>query len=116
MDDRGRVPIPPRYRDLFANGGMLNQGPEPCLRLFTPEGFQLEAERIRSEPATDAAARMAWRRFFGSSCQVEVDKQGRILIPGRMRDYAGLEANILLVGVGDWLEIWNPQHHDVQMG
>ena len=43
MDDRGRVPIPPRYSDLFARGGMLNQGPDPCLRLFTNESFEEQA-------------------------------------------------------------------------
>ena len=115
MDDRGRVPIPPRYRDLFARGAMLNQGPDPCLRLFTAESFEQQAELHTREPALERAGRMTRHAFFANSFSVELDRQGRILIPGPLRAYAGLEGNVVVAGAGEWLEIWNPKAFGAEM-
>ncbi len=115
MDERGRVPVPPRYRELFAPGAMLNQGPDPCLRLFTSESFQQQAELYTSNPAIEEVARMTRRAFFANSFSVELDKQGRILIPGPLRAYARLEGNVIISGAGEWLEIWSPQQFETEM-
>jgi MraZ protein len=115
MDERGRVPVPPRYRDLFARGAVLNQGPDPCLRLFTAESFEEQAALYTSEPATERAGRMTRHAFFANSFSVELDRQGRILIPGQLRAYAGLEGSVVVAGAGEWLEIWNPERFDAEM-
>ena len=115
MDDRGRVPIPPRYRDLFAHGGMLNQGPDPCLRLFTNESFEEQAELYTSSPAIERSGRMTRHSFFANSFSVELDKQGRILIPAPLRAYARLEADVVISGAGEWLEVWDPQQFASEM-
>jgi MraZ protein len=115
MDDRGRVPIPPRYRDLFARGAMLNQGPDPCLRLFTNESFEEQAELYTSQPAIERSARMTRHAFFANSFSVELDKQGRILIPAPLRAYARLEGDVIISGAGEWLEIWDPQQFSSEM-
>ena len=115
MDDRGRVPIPPRYRDLFARGAMLNQGPDPCLRLFTAESFEQQAELHTREPALERAGRMTRHAFFANSFSVELDRQGRILIPGPLRSYARLEGNVIIAGAGEWLEVWNPGQFETEM-
>ncbi len=115
MDERGRVPVPPRYRELFTPGAMLNQGPDPCLRLFTSESFQQQAELYTSNPAIEEVARMTRRAFFANSFSVELDKQGRILIPTTLRTYARLENNVIISGAGEWLEIWSPQQFETKM-
>ena len=115
MDDRGRVPIPPRYRDLFALAGMLNQGPDACLRLFTTENFDQQAQLYTREDAISPSARTTRRLFFANCFSVELDRQGRILIPGPLRAYARLEGNVVIAGVGEWLEIWNPELFEERM-
>ena len=115
MDDRGRVPIPPRYRDLFALGAMLNQGPDPCLRLFTAESFHQQAQLYTSDPAIERSGRMTRHSFFANSFSVELDRQGRILIPGPLRAYARLEGNVVISGAGEWLEIWHPEQFEAEM-
>ncbi len=108
MDDRGRVPLPPRYRELFSRGAMISQGPDPCLRLFTQETFERQAELYTSLPAIEREGRMTRMAFFSNSFSVELDKQGRILIPAALRAYAGLESSVVISGSGEWLGIWNP--------
>jgi MraZ protein len=115
MDDRGRVPLPPRYRDLFAHGGMLNQGPDPCLRLFTVESFEDQAQLYTSTAAIEDTGRMTRRAFFANSFSVELDKQGRILIPAPLRAYAQLEGSVIVSGAGEWLEIWSSEQFEIGM-
>ena len=115
MDDRGRVPLPPRYRDLFAHGAMLNQGPDPCLRLFTQETFDVQAQLYTSTPAIEHEGRMTRLAFFANSFSVELDKQGRILVPAPLRTYARLEGNVIISGAGEWLGIWNPANFEAEM-
>jgi len=115
MDVRGRVPVPPRYRDLFVRGAVLSQGPDPCLRLFTQDSFDQQASLYTAEPATERSGRTTRRSFFAQSFSVELDRQGRILIPGALRQYAGLESNAIVVGSGEWLEIWDPARFESEM-
>jgi MraZ protein len=109
MDDRGRVPVPPRYRNAFAEEAWLNEGPDSCLRLFTAESFQREADLYTSKPSTEREGREDRRDFFANCMSVELDRQGRILIPGPMRSAAGLENAVIVAGTGEWLEIWEPR-------
>lgn len=116
MDERGRVPVPPRYRDALAQGAVLGQGsPDRCLRLYTEESFEQEAVLYTSEPATRRAGRITRHAFFARSFPVDLDRQGRILVPAALRTYAGLEGNALVVGSGEWLEIWDPERFDAEM-
>lgn len=115
MDERGRVPVPPRYRNAFARGAVISQGPEPCLRLFTSESFEQQAELYTQEPATERSARKTRRSFFARSFSVELDRQGRILLPAALRSHAGLEGAVVVIGSGEWLEIWAPERLEEEM-
>ncbi len=116
MDARGRVPVPPRYREALARGAVLSQGsPDPCLRLYTAESFEEQAALYTSEPATRRTGRLTRHAFFTRSFGVDLDRQGRILIPASLRDHAGLESNVIVVGAGEWLEIWNPESFETEM-
>ncbi len=115
MDERGRVPVPPRYRNLLAKGAVLNRGPDSCLRLFTTESFDQQAKLYTQQPAIERAGRMTRHGFFANSYPVELDRQGRILIPGPLRAHAELEGSVVVAGAGEWLEIWNPEQFDAEM-
>ena len=116
MDARGRVPVPPRYRDLFTRGAVVSQGsPDLCLRLFTAEGFEQQAAQYTTQPGTRKAGRIVRQGFFARSYPVDLDGQGRILVPGSLREYARLEGNVVIVGAGEWLEIWSPERFQAQM-
>lgn len=110
MDERGRVAVPARYRHAFAEGAVLRKGPEGCVELFTRAGFEAEAEQLLGEhrSARDHAGRRARRNFFHGVHDVELDRQGRVLIPQPMREECGLTERVEFVGVGDYLELWEP--------
>jgi len=116
MDGRGRVPVPPRYRELFSRGGVISQGsPDLCLRLFTADGFDQQAAHYTRPPGTRKAGRIVRQGFFARSYPADLDAQGRMLVPAPLREYARLEGNVVIVGAGDWLEIWNPERFLAQM-
>jgi MraZ protein len=83
--------------------------------LYTQEGFDQQAALYASEPSTRRAGRIVRHGFFSRSFQVELDRQGRILIPAALRAYAGLETNAVVVGAGEWLEIWAPERLEREM-
>lgn len=116
MDERGRVPVPPRYREAFARGTVLSQGsPDPCLRIHTMESFEAQAALYTNEPATKRAGRITRHGLFPRSFQAELDRQGRILIPAALREFAALESSVVVVGAGEWLEIWSPERFEAEM-
>jgi MraZ protein len=116
MDDRGRVPVPPRYRDAFAYGAVLAQGmPLKCLRLYTEESFNNLASLHTETPATQKAGLVARHALFPRAYDVEPDKQGRILIPQVLRSLAELQNNVVVLGNGQWIEIWAPENFAARM-
>jgi MraZ protein len=112
MDERGRVPIPPRYRDAFRAGMVLSQGsPDRCVRLYTEAAFDAMAEKLLSQPLLRQNSRDANRLFFSTTERVQMDAQNRILVPNHLREYASLSGKIMLIGVGGHMEIWSPDSH-----
>ena len=84
-------------------------GPDQCLWLFMPEPMERLSAKFEEMPATDPEVRAFRRLFFGPMEQVDVDKAGRILIPQRLLDFAGLKKEVTLIGNLDHLELWNPE-------
>jgi MraZ protein len=108
MDERGRVPIPPRFRDSFLSGIILTEGrPDRCVRAFPPSNFEEQARQYTAEPITRREGRVLRRQFFSNSYQAEIDRQGRVLIPQQLRSYANLSGQVVVVGVGEGIEIWS---------
>ena len=107
LDDRGRLAIPSAYRGLFEQGGYLLPGPDGQIELYTPEAYAAEKEvRTVADKRRPSARRLA-RSFFGRVRRVETDRQGRILIPPQLREERGLSGATTIIGMGDYLEIWN---------
>jgi MraZ protein len=115
MDERGRVPLPPKYRDAFREGIVLSQGsPDPCLRVYTQSSFDAQAREWTAMSAMRRKGRDL-RKLFSRSYEVELDKQNRILIPAPLRSYAALEGKVLVIGAGECLEIWAPDAYTREM-
>lgn len=110
MDERGRVPLPPRYRDAFQPGIVLSQGsPDRCLRVYTEAAFEQQASEYTADSTLHRRGRDLRRAFFAHSHHAELDKQNRVLIPAPLRGYAQLGTKVLMIGVGECLEIWSPE-------
>ena len=116
LDDKGRLMIPARYRDLLAAGAFITQGFDKCLMVMTDGYFKEVYERINNMNMADASARMLRRLILSNAYPVEVDKVGRILVPQNLREFLGVSSGELTVaGQGDYFEVWTPADWKSQM-
>lgn len=107
MDDRNRVAIPPKYRDQFDAPAIMTTSKDRCVAVYTQEGFDQAAAIVEAIPADTPEGRKARRFFFGNAYPVAKDGQGRLLMPPRLIEHAGLKKDVMVVGLGDWFEIWD---------
>ncbi|MBE3587799.1 MAG: division/cell wall cluster transcriptional repressor MraZ [Thermoanaerobacteraceae bacterium] len=107
IDAKGRLIIPARFREGLGEKFILTKGLDGCLFAYPPQEWAALEKKMRSLPFTKADARAFVRFFFAGACECEVDKQGRILIPGNLREYAGLEKDVVVIGVSSRVEIWS---------
>ena len=108
LDDKGRLMIPARYRDLLAAGAYITQGFDKCLMVMTDAYFNEVYERINSMNMADSTARMLRRLILSNAYPVEVDKVGRILVPQNLRQVIALESEAIVAGQGEYFEVWTP--------
>ncbi|AUW94382.1 division/cell wall cluster transcriptional repressor MraZ [Sulfobacillus sp. hq2] len=106
LDDKGRVTIPSRLRDDLQTHFVITKGLDGCLFLYPMEEWGKMEERLKSLPMTNANARAFARLFLAGAQDVEVDKQFRVVIPPRLREHAGIEKEVVLVGVSTRVELW----------
>ena len=107
LDEKGRLAIPARYRGSFSDGAVVTRGVEPCLVLYPLPEWDEYAAKIGSLPASQSDARQIVRAIFSAAAEVELDRLGRINIPGQLRRYAGLGSEVTLAGIGTQFEIWD---------
>ena len=115
LDDKGRLMIPARYRDLLAAGAYITQGFDKCLMVMTDVYFTQVYDRINAMNLADPSARLLRRQIFANAFPVEVDKVGRILIPQLLRQFAGIETEAIVAGQNKYFEIWLPSAWNDQM-
>lgn len=110
LDAAGRVAIPARLRDAFKGEVKLVRLFEPCVSIFTEEGWHHFEQRLQGLDTFRAGARALDRQLRARALTAEPDRQGRVLIPQRLREAASLEVNqpVTVLGVNDHLELWNP--------
>lgn len=108
LDEKGRLFLPAKFREDLQEGVVVTQGQENCLVVWPPDVFDQEADKAAERSMTDKAARGYQRMFFSGGDEVVPDKQGRVSIPAALREYAGLEKDVVVIGVRNRLEIWNP--------
>ncbi len=109
IDNKGRVAVPARFRDRLGGELIITRGNDRCLYLFTQEAWEPLAAKLNALPTGDADARNLRRAVFSAAEPVELDKQGRIMIPEHLREYAGLKSNLSIIGVGNYVEIWDQE-------
>ncbi len=109
LDDRGRVAVPVRFRPRLAEGATLARWLDDCLAIFPADAWQELAAKLQSLPTTSATARQFARFMSSGAVEVELDRQGRVLVPSYLRDYAGIQpGEVVVVGALNRLEIWAP--------
>ena len=109
LDDRGRIAVPVRFRARLSEGATLTRWLDACLAVFPRDAWAELAEKLRGLPLTSAKAREFGRFMSSGAVDVELDRQGRLLVPGYLRSYASLQpGEVIVVGALNRLEIWAP--------
>lgn len=108
VDTKGRLAIPARFRSKIERGAVLTRGVETCLFVYPLETWEQKARELDAAILDPRQRRMVERRFFGMALECELDAQGRIVVPARYRQYAGLNGEAIVVGARDRFEIWSP--------
>ena len=116
LDSKGRVILPARFRTAFEHGGYLTQYRDGCLALWTPEQFEIQMEEVQARAVTGKSDRNMARLWAAGTQDLEVDRQGRMVLPARMREYAALESDVVVVGVIDRVELWDPARWAEKIG
>jgi MraZ protein len=109
LDEKGRVILPAKFREELQGGLVVTRGQENCLYVFSAAEFAQVHEKIRQAPVTSIEARNYLRVFLSGASDEVPDKQGRVTIPAALRQYAGLEKDLVVIGVGSRAEIWNAE-------
>jgi MraZ protein len=115
LDEKGRLMIPVRYRELLAAGAFIMQGFDRCLMVMTDSHFNEVYERINAMNMADPNARLLRRLILSTAYPVEIDKVGRILVPQMLRQVNGLDGEAIVAGQGEYFEVWNPVEWNEQI-
>jgi len=109
LDQKGRVPIPPRFKREYKDGIVLTQGAEPCITVYTiPEWKKLSTE-MTAGTLNRSKLRKLNRALFATAFFVSLDGQGRVALPAPLREHAGIEEDVVVAGANTYLELWNKE-------
>ena len=108
VDDKGRLAVPSRFRAQLDAGLVVSRWLDSCLAIHTKTGWDALADKVATLPITDENARRFSRFIFAGATEMTLDGQGRVLIPGYLREMAGLTSEAVVVGSRDHAEIWAP--------
>ncbi len=112
IDAKGRLIVPSRFREQLGDEFVVTKGMDGCLFVYANDDWNAFEQKLTSLPLINKEARKFARFFLAGAAQVEVDKQGRILLPANLREFASLEKDVVLVGVGSRIEIWSRENWD----
>jgi MraZ protein len=109
LDAKGRLAIPARFRTELEEGLVVTRGLDTCLHIYPESQWLPLAERLSSLPMNQPAVRVLRRNFFTGAFSSNMDKQGRILIPQALREYAKLDGEVVVAGLNTYIEIWSSE-------
>ena len=109
IDDKGRVAIPARFREELGERFVVTKGFDLCLQAFPMAYWQTLTEKVNRLPIGSPDARNIRRILFSPAAEVEIDRQGRILIPQTLREHAGLAEDVIITGMSSYFELWAGQ-------
>lgn len=107
IDQKGRMAIPAKFRATLAKGAVVTKGLDNCLFLYPKEAWKILAPKLAALPISRAGNRAFSRLMLAGAMDVDIDKQGRALIPDYLRQYAGMQKAVIIAGLYDRLEIWD---------
>ena len=109
LDDKGRLAIPAKFRNQIKKGAVVTRGLDNCLFLYTKTEWEKLAEKLATLPISQANSRAFSRLMLAGAMDVEVDKQGRVILPEYLRRFAGLKKEVVLAGLYSRVEIWDSE-------
>ncbi len=107
IDEKGRVPLPPRFRTYLKEGAVLAPGIEKCITAYPLAEWKRLATELTGGSIARSKLRRLNRALFASAFYLNIDGQGRISLPAPLRDYAGIEDEVVIAGANQYLELWN---------
>ena len=107
IDAKGRLIIPSKFREALGDTFVVTKGLDGCLFVYDNEEWNAFEEKLKALPITNKEARQFVRFFLAGAAEVEVDKQGRILVPNILREFAQISKDVVLIGVASRIEIWS---------
>ncbi|GMO14577.1 MAG: division/cell wall cluster transcriptional repressor MraZ [Spirochaetaceae bacterium] len=117
LDEKGRVAFPARLKaELSCNNLVITRGIEKCLYLFSPDSWREFESKLQNPEVMSRDWRKMQRHFLGWASEAEIDKSGRIAIPQSLREYAGLERDLIVMGLGRRIEIWDAVYYRQSQG
>ena len=111
VDAKGRLIVPSKFREQLGDEFVITKGLDNCLFVYDNSEWAALEEKLRALPITNTAGRKFSRFLLGSAATCEVDKQGRILLPANLREYAGIDKEVVSVGVFSRVEIWSKERY-----
>ena len=117
VDEKGRVPIPPKFRteELKKEGVVLCPGMEKCITIYPVSEWKKLADSLTAAPIIPSKIRKLNRAIFATSFNIEIDSQGRIMVPAQLRQYAGLNEEVVMAGVNTYVELWSKEQWDKEI-
>jgi MraZ protein len=116
IDDKGRVPIPPKFRRELEAGIVLSLGQDGCIVAYPIAEWEKIAAKLNSNGSLEQAKmRRLKRAIFATAFPTSIDGQGRISVPVKLRDYAGIESDVVVVGVNNNLELWSTENWNKEL-
>ena len=109
LDSKNRIIVPAKLREGLGNKFVITKGLDGCLYAYPLQEWEVLENKLKTLPLTNKDARSFVRFFFSGACEVELDKQGRGLIPQNLKEYAGIEKDIVSIGVLSRVEIWSKE-------
>jgi MraZ protein len=107
LDTKGRVAVPVKFRAQLINGAIITRGIDRCLFLFSAKDWEMLAQKLAGLPIGKANSRSIVRHMLGGAMEVDIDTQGRILIPEYLRKYAGITKQAVIAGLYSRVEVWD---------
>jgi MraZ protein len=108
LDEKGRLAVPARFRGELQDGAFVSKWLDLCLAIFPKHAWDDVATKVATLNLSDSAARAFQRYLFASAFEVELDRQGRVVIPSGLREFAGLAGDVAVIGSRDHVELWEP--------
>ncbi len=112
IDTKGRLIVPSKFREALGDTFVVTKGLDGCLFVYDNQEWNAFEEKLKSLPITNKEARQFARFFLAGAAEVEVDKQGRILVPNILREFAQINKEVVLIGVASRIEIWSKERFE----